>query len=45
MRETRLRWFDYVKIRMSDNAAVSRCERINLLILECRRGSGRSKKS
>ena len=42
MRETRLRWFGHIK-RRSENRPVRKCERINLR--ECRRGSGRPKKS
>ena len=42
MRESRLRWFDYVK-RRSVDAPVRRCETIN--ILDGNRGRGRPKKS
>jgi len=42
MRETRLRWFGYVK-RRSENVAITRCKMIT--ILECKRGIGRSKKN
>jgi len=42
MRETRLRWFGYVK-RRSVDAPVRRCELIN--ITEGKRGRGRPKKS
>ena len=42
MRETRRRWFRYVK-RRSVNAPVRRCEEINLM--QCRIGRGRLKMS
>jgi len=42
IRETRLRWFGYVR-RSSVNAPVKRCEEINLM--QCRIGRGRLKMS
>ena len=41
MRETILKWFGHIRGR-SMNAPVRRCEKI--VLSECRRGRGRSKK-
>ena len=43
IREVRLKWFGYIKIRKSVDVSMRRCERI--VLLKCKRCRGRPEKS